>query len=88
MTDRSRFPSIARRLFVALVLIGGGYILGQTTGEPNRAQAEIRETARRQAFQSGDERSASTLKEIATTLKRMDQRIERIESVVTKDASK
>jgi hypothetical protein len=46
--------------------------------------AEVTELPRREAFLAGGERSEIVLRDIATVLKRMDTRLERIEQVVAK----
>jgi hypothetical protein len=58
-----------------------GYGIAHLDCSPNSVQAEVRETTPRAAFQAGSERSETILREIATTLKTMDGRLERIEKV-------
>lgn len=58
-----------------------GYSIAHLDITPNSVQAEVRETTPRAAFQAGSERSETVLREIATTLKTMDGRLERIEKV-------
>lgn len=73
-----------RTVFHTLPVLCGiviGYGIAQLDSSPNNAQAEVRETTPRAAFQAGSERSEAVLKEIAATLKTMDGRLERIEKV-------
>lgn len=58
-----------------------GYVLGQSHSSERAAHAEVRETPPRAAFLAGSERSETILREIETTLKTMDGRLERIEKL-------
>lgn len=64
-----------------LALAVGG-LVGRAT-QPNAVQAEVRRSPPRAAFESGSERSEKILKDISETLKRIDQRLARIETSVT-----
>lgn len=76
---------VARQIYrwcpiaVLLLVVGlAGIRLGS-----EKAQAEVRKTAPRAAFQSGSERSEQILREISQTLKSIDGRLQRLEKVVT-----
>ena len=74
-----------RRWLLPCAVLAVGYVLGSAARQPNVVQADIRRTPNRPAFQSGSERSETVLREIASTLKRIEGRIERFErSVSTK----
>lgn len=69
---------LVRHRWILLALLCG-YGIGQWRGLPSFAHADVRESAPRAAFQAGSERSEATLKEIATTLKTIDRRMEVLE---------
>ncbi len=77
-------PSPSRMLTRCLMLLTGlamGYAFAQTGDGPRIAQAEVRQSPPRVAFQAGSERSETILQEIAATLKTIDGRLERIEKL-------
>ncbi len=82
-TDRHSNRSRTKRIAQGLLLLGLGYIAGQSSDVSGTAQADIRKGERRQAFQAGGERSEIVLREISKTLKTIDARIARIEKVAT-----
>ena len=65
------------------VVLAIGFVAGTAARQPATVQADVRKTPSRLAFQSGSERSEAVLREIASTLKRIEGRIERIERSVT-----
>ncbi len=74
-----------RRWLLPCTVLAVGLALGSAARQPDVVQADVRGTPSRPAFQSGSERSEIILREIASTLKRIEGRIERIErSVSTK----
>ena len=72
-----------RRWLLPCVVLTVGLVFGSAARQPGVVQAEVRRTPSRPAFQSGSERSEIILREIASTLKRIEGRIERIERSVT-----
>ncbi|MCA9076292.1 MAG: hypothetical protein KDA93_14780 [Planctomycetaceae bacterium] len=76
-------PAWSRVATIGLVLLAG-YFMGRVTSGPSIAHADVRQTPRREAFQSGDELSVGVLKEISATLKRIDGRLERMEQQIPK----
>lgn len=75
--------AVMRRWLLPCVVLTVGFVFGSAARQPNVVQADDRRTPSRPAFQSGSERSITVLREIASTLKRMEGRIERIERSVT-----
>jgi hypothetical protein len=73
-----------RQGLVALLLVAAGAIAGVSITATREAQAEIRATPQPQSFQSGGQLSVPVLKEIATTLRQIDSRLARLESVAQK----
>ncbi len=72
-----------RRWLLPCVVLAVGLVFGSVARQPDVVQADVRRTPSRPAFQSGSERSEIILREIASTLKRIEGRIERIERSVT-----
>ena len=71
------------RWFSGLLLgIAAGYAAGIAAQPSAALHADVSELPRREAFQAGGERSETVLRDIATILKRMDTRLDRIEQVV------
>ena len=68
-------------LMVGLLFIG--FVIGRESKEPRVAGAQTRRSPARAAFLSGSERSEKVLREIASTLKRIEGRVDRIERSVT-----
>jgi hypothetical protein len=64
-------------------LVAGVFAGGAVTSA-KVAHGEIRQTAPPQAFQSGGQLSVPVLKEIAATLRQIDSRLARLESVAQK----
>ncbi|MEZ6052684.1 MAG: hypothetical protein R3C02_15065 [Planctomycetaceae bacterium] len=75
-------PSRSSKLTTVLLLLACGFLIGRSTFDSSIVQADVRETPRREAFQSGDERSVAILNEISSTLKRIDGRLERLERAI------
>ena len=74
-----------RSWLLTCVVLAVGFVFGSAARQPDVVQADVRRTASRPAFKSGSERSEAILREIASTLKRIEGRIDRIErSVSTK----
>ena len=71
----------SRRVLLVLCGVAAGYVAGQSPRGFDAARAEVRETTQRATFLAGSERSEAVLREIASTLKRMDGRLERIEKI-------
>ena len=65
-----------------LLGMAAGYAAGIAGQSSSALQAEVTELPRREAFLAGGERSELVLRDIATVLKRMDTRLDRIEQVV------
>jgi hypothetical protein len=69
--------------FATLLLTAAvAFTAGSTLRPPRDAAADVRATPAPEAFKSGGERSELVLKEILTTIKTMDGRLKRIETVV------
>ncbi len=71
--------SIRRMTGMGLILLSG-WILGSLSHGPESLVAETRKGLPRKAFQSGSERSETQLKEIASLLKTINLRIEKMDS--------
>jgi hypothetical protein len=65
-----------------LLGMAAGYAAGVAGQSSSSLHAEVTELPRREAFMAGGERSELVLRDIATVLKRMDTRLDRIEQVV------
>jgi len=80
----------SRQLLGMLLLTGLGWLIGQSWSFSETAHADVRQTERRQAFQSGAERNEAILREISGTLKSIDERLARLEklaaSIITEDS--
>ena len=75
------------RAWNAVVLgsaVAAGFIAGAASTPSPTAQADVRRTQPREAFQAGSERNESVLREIAAALNRIDSRVERIEKLLSK----
>jgi hypothetical protein len=70
------------RVLLVLCGVAVGYAIGQSQNGTDLARAEVRETAQRSTFLAGSERSEAVLRDISSTLKTMDRRLERIEKIV------
>lgn len=57
-------------------------------GNQNRSFGDVREVTPKRAFKSGGARSEIVLQEISATLKRIDQRLERMEKLAERSSSK
>lgn len=79
----SRCFSSMRSIGLTAGLLAVGYCFGAAGGPPQPANAGVRESAPRKAFQSGGSRSEVVLKDISATLKRIEARVGAIEKSVT-----
>ena len=82
----------SRRWILPSLVLGIGFVAGSAFQQVNVVEADVRRSSSRPAprrsperatFQSGSARSDTILREIATTLKRIDGRIERIERSIS-----
>lgn len=64
-----------RQFSLASVFLASGFIAGVLYQNQDAAQADIRKTPPREAFQSGGERSETQLKEISATLLRIEKKM-------------
>jgi hypothetical protein len=69
---------------IGIALVTGGVLAGGVLPAVKMAHGEIRTTAPPQAFQSGGQLSVPVLKEIATTLRQIDSRLARLETMAQK----
>jgi hypothetical protein len=69
---------------IGVVLVMAGVLAGGGWPSAKVAQGEIRTTAPPPPFQSGSQQSVPVLKEIAATLRQIDSRLARLESVAQK----
>ena len=69
---------------LGLSLVAAGIVGGAAIAPSRQAQAEIRTTPPPQSFQSGGQLSVPVLKDIAATLKQIDSRLARLETVAQK----
>jgi hypothetical protein len=69
---------------MAFVLIAAGAIAGANMTTTQEAQAEVTGRAEPQAFQSGGQQSVPILREISGTLRQIDSRLARLETVAQK----
>ena len=76
-------PNHTKSAVKGLASIGLVFVMGYAAGGwfhiPPAAHAETRPTPQRQAFLSGSERSEKILREMQTTLEKMDGRLANIE---------
>ena len=77
-----------RQYGLASVFLAAGFIAGVLYQNQDSAHADIRESAPREAFQSGGERSETQLKEIAATLLRIEKKIAEVERNMDPGTSK
>jgi len=80
-TTRNAGRMAAVALTLALAFLAG------TVCEP-RTSAGVRQSAPREAFLSGGERSVPLLVEISATLKRIDNRLARLEKLMAADGKR
>jgi hypothetical protein len=69
---------------IGLALVTGGVLAGGALTSVELAHGEVRTTAPPQAFQSGGQLSVPVLKEISATLRQIDSRLARLESMAQK----
>jgi hypothetical protein len=73
-----------RQAVIGLLFVAATLMVGASITATRQAQAEIRATPPPQAFQSGGQLSVPVLKEIAATLRQIDSRLARLETVAQK----
>jgi hypothetical protein len=71
-----------RRLAAVGIIVLGAYLAGSLLRPPRAANADVRHSPPRQAFLAGGERAVPILQDIAATLKRIDDRLARLEKTV------
>jgi len=71
-----------RRLAAVGIIVLGAYLAGSSLRLPPEANADVRPSPPRQAFLAGGERAVPILQDIAATLKRIDDRLARLEKTV------
>jgi len=71
-----------RRLAAVGIIVSGAYLAGSLFRAPPEANADVRRSPQRQAFLAGGERAVPILQDIAATLKRIDDRLARLEKTV------
>jgi hypothetical protein len=76
--------SLFRQGAIGIALLVVGVLAGGAVPSAKLAHGEVRQTAPPQAFQSGGQLSVPVLKEIAATLRQIDSRLARLESVAQK----
>lgn len=69
---------------IGIALVAGGVLAGGALSSVKEAHGEIRTTAPPQSFQTGGQLSVPVLKEIATTLRQIDSRLARLETMAQK----
>ncbi|HEX3598550.1 MAG TPA: hypothetical protein VHU84_00330 [Lacipirellulaceae bacterium] len=69
------------RALVAIAIGTTGAIFGASVSTTNVAHGEVRGTPEPPAFQTGDQISVPILREISATLRQMDGRLARLETV-------
>jgi hypothetical protein len=69
---------------IGVALLVAGVLAGGAVPSAKLAHGEIRPTAPPQSFQTGGQLSVPVLKEIAATLRQIDSRLARLESVAQK----
>ena len=77
--------TFARHGLLALVMLGA-VLLGALCGRPPAGQSRVPADAPVGHFLSGSERSLPVLEEISATLKRIDERLERLEKIAIQAA--
>jgi hypothetical protein len=84
MTVSNVHNYVVRSRSVALLLvgIGLGYLAGISATPTSTARADVTEEPRREAFKAGSLVNEPILREIAATLVRIENRVERIEKHV------
>ncbi len=69
---------------VLLLVLTGGFVAGATARHSSVAQADVRRTPERTTLRTASARSETVLREISSTLTRIDRRLERMERLVSK----
>jgi|SRR3954468_10079856 hypothetical protein len=73
-----------QRVITALALAAGGILVGANLTTTRIANAEIRPAPEAPAFQTGDQMSLPILREMSLTLRQIDGRLARLETVAQK----
>ena len=73
-----------QRVGMVIALVGAGVIAGANLSTTTQAVAEVRGTPEPPAFQSGGQQSVPILREISGTLRQIDMRLSRLETVAQK----
>jgi hypothetical protein len=73
-----------QRVATAMALTVAGLIVGANMSITNLAHGEVTGTPEPPTFQSGGQQSVPILREIASTLRQMDSRLARLETVAQK----
>ncbi|MEX2317159.1 MAG: hypothetical protein WD669_08405 [Pirellulales bacterium] len=68
------------RLATCLALVGVGLLAGAAM-PPGAARGDVKDATPAQSFQTGSQLSVPVLKEIAATLRQMDARLSRMETI-------
>jgi hypothetical protein len=76
--------SVLRQGAIGIALVVSGVLVGGAVPSAKVAHGEIRQTPPPQSFQTGGQLSVPVLKEIAATLRQIDSRLARLESVAQK----
>jgi hypothetical protein len=71
------------RTVTVLALVAAGFVMGDACRD-TAVQAEVRDRGAPQAFNSGAQRSETHLAEISGTLKRIDERLARLEKLANR----
>jgi uncharacterized protein HemX len=68
------------QLLAVVILVGFGYVVGVTSRDAT-VHADVRREQEQEPFQTGDQRCEVVLREIAVTIGKMDERLERMEKL-------
>ena len=85
LTNSRMMHNLTRLWLPVVVAMLIGYAAATSERYPTTAQAEVRKTQKRAAFQSGAARSETLLREISGTLKQIDARLQRIERSIAQN---
>lgn len=82
MTNSPKTSQTVHKTVAMFALVTFGFALGAWFNVSSHVEAEIRKSPPRQSFQAGSERSEVYLKEMAGTLKRIENRLGQIDQKV------